>query len=139
MTLKTITASIALLGIAATTALAADAAPPADQTTSAGSELSQTRRAVRDSETGKLRAPSEDELAAIRAARGARGIAEPSGHKVPLAVRQYSNGMRGAVLGPDFLVTLKAERTADGRLVVKHADPAHDHPSVSQHQQRPTE
>lgn len=124
MTLKTITASIALLGIAATAAQAAGATAPPDEPAAVSSDLSQARRAVRDSQTGKLRAPTEEELAADRAARKARGIAEPSGRKAPLAVRQYPNGMRGAVLGPDYLVTLKAERTADGKLVVKHADPA---------------
>jgi hypothetical protein len=108
--------------------LAADqplAAAPAAESTA------QSLRVVRDKETGKLRAPNVDELKELveaeRAARKARGQAEPSETKTPLAVRQHASGMKSAVLGPDFLATLKAERAPDGRLVTRHADAAHDH------------
>jgi hypothetical protein len=127
--------SLALAGAAlalaagSTPVLAADQAPMA--TAPAAESTAQTLRAVRDKETGKLRAPTQDELKELvdaeRASRKARGQAEPSGAKTPLAVRQHASGMKSAVLGPDFLATLKAERAPDGRLIVRHADAAHDH------------
>jgi hypothetical protein len=127
MTLKTISVSIALLGWAVSTAqagspTAADGAAPA-----AAPVAAQERRAVRDSVTGKLRAPSEEELAAERAERAARGQAEPTGAVAPKVVRLHANGMRSAVLGPEYMSTLKAERQADGQLVIRHANPAHEH------------
>lgn len=86
------------------------------------------KRVVRDKQTGKLRAPNEEELAAMieqeRAARAASGKSEES---VPLVVRQYPNGMRSAVLGPDFLVSIKAQRQPDGKIVVSHDRAAHEH------------
>jgi hypothetical protein len=45
----------------------------------------------------------------------------------PLVVREYPNGMRGAVLGPEYLLTLKAQRRADGTVEVTHDKPGHDH------------
>lgn len=113
MTLKTITASIALLALAATAAAPAYA--------------EEARRAVRDKDTGKLRAPTNEELEAEKAERQARGEPEPAGPVAPRSVRQHANGMRSAVLGPEYMVTLKAERGPDGKLIVKHANPAHEH------------
>jgi hypothetical protein len=70
------------------------------------------------------------------AARKARGEPEVI-NRTPLVVRQHSNGMRSAVLGPDYLMTLRAERRADGKLVVVHAKPGSAEPAApSQH---PTE
>jgi hypothetical protein len=139
MTLKVINVSLCLLGAAASSAWAADAAPAAPTTPATAAAaaavsngpLLESRRVVRDKETGKLRSPTEEELAAERAERKARGEPEASA-RAPLAVRQHANGMRSAVLGPEYLVTLKAERGPDGRLVIKHADPAHDHPGAAQ-------
>ncbi|EHR70113.1 hypothetical protein BurJ1DRAFT_1241 [Burkholderiales bacterium JOSHI_001] len=134
MTLKAITASISLFGLAASTALAAEPAPPVDTSGTTASPLQESRRVVRDKETGKLRSPTEEELAAERAERKARGEPEPGANRVPLAVRQHPNGMRSAVLGPEYLVTLRAERGPDGKLVIKHANPAHEHPVAPQQQ-----
>jgi hypothetical protein len=96
---------------------AAKAASPSDQL--------QGKRAVRDKESGKLRAPTEEELAemlqAERAARQARGESEPTGPGAPLLVRQHGGGMVSAVLGTDHLVTLKAQRRTDGKLEVTHS------------------
>lgn len=139
MTLKTITASIALLGIAVTAAQAEGAIQSAEPAATATSVSPQSVRVMRDRDTGKLRAPTEEEQAAERAARKASGIAEPSGLRTPLAVRQHANGMRSAVLGPDYLITLRAERGADGKLIVKHSDPALGPSSEPQPQQRATE
>jgi hypothetical protein len=135
MTFKTISASIALLGLVVSTAHAgspapADGSPQAAAPAVQAAQATQERRAVRDSVTGKLRAPSEEELAAERTARTARGQAEPTGAIAPKVVRQHSNGMRSAVLGPEYLSTLKAERQADGKLVTRHANPADDHGSA---------
>jgi hypothetical protein len=126
MRLKTITASIALL------ALAAAAAAPA--------HADEARRAVRDKDTGKFRAPSDEELAAERAERAASGQLEATGPVAPRSLRQHPNGMRSAVLGPEYLSTLKAQRSADGQLVIKHANPAHEHQAApKQTPQRTTE
>ncbi|HEY9238043.1 MAG TPA: hypothetical protein VIP10_04305 [Burkholderiaceae bacterium] len=121
----------------AAVALAAGSAPAlaAEQAGStaapAAESTAQSLRVVRDKETGKLRAPNQEEfkelLEAERAARKARGQAEPSETKTPVAIRQHANGMKSALLGPDFFATLKAERAPDGRLITKHADAAHDH------------
>lgn len=129
---KTITAAIALLGLAASAAQAAGPAEPqgsaqATPTPNPAEQTLQGRRAVRDSVTGKLRAPSEEELAAEAAARKARGQAEATGPVAPMIVRQHSGGMRSAVLGPEYMSTLKAERQSDGKLVIRHANPAHEH------------
>ena len=142
MTLKTITASIALVGIAATAAQAEGVALAAKPSLAAPSPTTASaRRVVRDKDTGKLRAPSEEELAVIleseRAARQAKGLAEPSAQRAPVAVRQHANGMYSAVLGPDYLVTIKARRSADGKVEVSHTNPAHEHPTAPA--QRPTE
>jgi hypothetical protein len=133
MTLRTITASIALLGLAVGTAQAAEpqAAAASSEAKQAPAAPTESRRAVRDSVTGKLRAPTEEELAAERTERRARGQAEPTGPVAPMIVRQHSNGMRSAVLGPEYLSTLKAERQANGQLVIRHANPAHEHGSSS--------
>lgn len=146
MRLRTISASFALLGMAITTASATEATPAGNpaaaaervtqSATSAAAAMSE-RRVVRDSVTGKLRPPTADELSQERAARQAQGIAEPSGPGAPLAIRQHASGMRSAVLGADYLVTLKAQRK-DGKLIVTHENPADQHPGASQ-TERPTE
>jgi hypothetical protein len=127
------TSILALAALAATLA-----APPAlaedMQTTTDG------LRVMRDKETGKLRAPNAAELAEMeaseRAARKARGLPEVA-KTAPVAVRTYPNGMRSAVLGKEYLISLQAERGPDGKLVVKHSDPRLD-PSA-QANVRPTE
>jgi hypothetical protein len=142
MTLKTITASIALLGIAATAAQAVQAAEP-EQTGAASAPTvaeAQARRVVRDKETGKLRAPNDEELQALleaeRADRKARGEPEAAAAGA-VVVRQHANGMRSAVLGPEHMVYLKAQRTPDGKLVISHDKPGHEHAALPT--QRPTE
>ena len=135
MTLKTITASIALVGIAATAAQAEGVAPAAEPSLAAPSPTTASaRRVVRDTDTGKLRAPSDEELAVIleseRAARQVRGQPEPSVDRAPLVVRRHANGMQSALLGPEYLVTIKARRGADGKVEVTHSDPAHEHPAA---------
>jgi hypothetical protein len=85
----------------------------------------EARRVVRDPVTGRLRAPTEQELAAEQARTGATGPGEP------LRVRVHANGMKSAVLGPDYMSTVIVERAADGRLVTRHANPRDEHARVS--------
>jgi hypothetical protein len=96
-------------------------------------------RVVRDKQTGKLRAPNADELEAMevneRAARRARGLPEvPTFEPV---VRQHANGMRSAVLGPEYLMTLHGKRRADGTVQQSHSAPKHEQHVVRD--ERPTE
>jgi hypothetical protein len=126
MILKTITASIALFGLALGVAQAGGPAAQEDKKQAQSSEAAPApsldgRRAVRDSVTGKLRAPTEEEAAAMSAASRARAA------KAPAVVRQHANGMRSAVLGPEYLSTLQAERSSDGRLVIRHASQGDEH------------
>lgn len=135
MTLKiTLAALTALLGVAATGAQAAPETQAAQASTDAApaapAGTDSARRVVRDPVSGRLRAPTNEELAAEQAERRARGAAD-QGPGAPLIVRQHANGMRSAVLGPDYMVTLKAERGADGKLSIKHANPSHDHGSAA--------
>ena len=92
-------------------------------------------RAVRDKDSGKLRAPTQDELKELveaeTAARRARGMPEPSANPQPVQVRTYPSGMKAAMLGPDFLVTVQARRDANGNLVMGHANSAYEHTAPS--------
>jgi hypothetical protein len=111
-------------------ALAATLAAPAVLAQDAQASMD-AMRVVRDKQTGQLRAPNSEELKqmldAEKADRKARGQPEPSADSQPVQVRTYASGMRAAVLGPEFLVSLEAHRDADGNLAVRHADPAEEH------------
>lgn len=112
--------------LAAAAALAAViAAPPAF----AGDETA-AMRAVRDKETGQMRAPTQDEMKELveaeKAARKARGLPEQT-ETQPVQVRTHSNGMKSAVLGAEYLVMVVAEKDADGKTVIRHANPADEH------------
>ncbi len=110
-------------------ALAATMAAPAVLAGDA-TAASEAMRVVRDQETGELRKPTHDELKqmleAEKAARKAKGQAEPTSDPQPVQVRTYSGGMKAAVLGPEFLVSLQAHRDAEGTLVVTHERPEYD-------------
>lgn len=87
-------------------------------------------RAVRDKDTGQLRAPNHEELKALieaekaeRRSRGEPEAAEPR----EAQVRSYASGMKAAVLNADYLVSVEARVDANGNLVVQHADPADEH------------
>jgi hypothetical protein len=116
--------------LAVAAALAATLAAPvvlADDTATTADAL----RVVRDKETGQLRAPSQGELKQLldeeKAARKARGEPEPAADAQPVEVREYGDGMKAAVLGPEFFVTVLVERDENGELVIRHANPADDH------------
>ena len=136
-------ATLAALALAASAgaATAADAIVSDTQVEPAAAAQPDSRRAVRDKVTGKLRAPTSEEAEAMRASergtRAARGVAEPGSKSGPLRVVQHAGGMRSAVLGTEYLVTLKAQRRSDGSLDITHNQPGLDHP-VSR-DVRPTE
>lgn len=126
----------------AAAALAATIAAPsvlADEAVAA----SEAMRVVRDKKTGELRAPNNAELKQMleqeKAARKAKGEPEPSADAQPLEVRTYSGGMKAAVLGPEFLVSLEARRDADGNLVVTHSRPEYDGHAEPASTELPTE
>jgi hypothetical protein len=118
------------LALGAFVALAAAGTPClADETAASQSTVStDAMRVVRDKTTGKLRAPSDSELQqmldAEKAERKARGKSEPAADRQPVQVRTYASGMKAAVLGPEYLVSLEARSDADGNLTVRHANPA---------------
>jgi len=130
--------------VGALVALAAAGTPClADETAAAQPTASMdAMRVVRDKATGKLRAPNPSELKemleAEKAQRKALGKPESAAEPQPIEVRSYPSGMRAAVLGPEYLVSLEAYRDADGNLVVRHADPADEHVAAPQ-AQLPTE
>jgi hypothetical protein len=136
-------ATLAALALAAAAgaASAADATVSDTQAQPAAATQADSRRAVRDKVTGKLRAPTPEEAEALRAsqsaARAARGLPDSAAKAAPVRVVQHAGGMRSAVLGTEYLVTLKAQRRADGSLDVTHNQPGLDHP-VSR-DLRPTE
>ncbi|MDP3819968.1 MAG: hypothetical protein Q8R33_00695 [Burkholderiales bacterium] len=132
-------ATLAALALAASAGAATAADTPVSDTQAQAAAAAQadSRRAVRDQVTGKLRAPTPEEAEAMRAARAAGGVAEPGARSGPLRVVQHGGGMRSAVLGTEYLVTLKAQRRADGSLAITHNQPGLDHP-VSR-DLRPTE
>lgn len=113
-------------------------APTSAATTTAGD--AQGMRAVRDKQTGKLRAPTADEIESMesqeRAARKARGLPEVADPK-SLKITQHPNGMRSAKLGPEFLMTLRGERQSDGSVRRFHPDGSEHHPVARD--VRPTE
>lgn len=143
MTSATLAAMASTFALAATTGAASAAdTPDADpQAQAAAAPQADSRRAVRDKVTGQLRAPSSDETAAMQASeqagRTTRGLPEPGAMSGPLRVVQHAGGMRSAVLGTGYLVTLKAQRRADGSLGIGHNQPGLDQP-VSR-ELRPTE
>lgn len=99
------------------------------------SDNAEALRAVRDKETGQLRAATAQEAKALaeaeKAARGGQAAK-------PVVVRQYPNGMRAARLTPEYLSTLKADRLPSGALAVSHAS-ASDEPAAPVRQDQPTE
>lgn len=76
-------------------------------------------RAVRDEKTGKLRAPNRKELEEMEAAEAAASPAAAARSAEPVAVRG-STGVLAAQLGPEYLISLKGERTGDGNVERSH-------------------
>jgi hypothetical protein len=142
MTLHSISLAISL-GLAATaTPLAAAGPVGSDAHDTAAAPSANALRVVRDKATGKLRAPNADELKAMeqaeRDARKAKGLPEAAA-PAPVQVTRRADGTLAARLGPEYLMTLKAERRADGSLRQFHDDPAFTHPAAPRQNVLPTE
>jgi hypothetical protein len=111
---------------------APSATPPAAQPATAAQ--AQARYVVRDAQTGRLRAPTDEELSAMLARENtASRMAAPRA----TVVQKHPGGMRSAVLGTEHLVTIQAQRRANGTLDVSHTDARQAHPA--QPQPLPTE
>lgn len=123
--------------LAAGAATAAEPAPAPAQPAAAPATQAQAqaRYVVRDAQTGLLRAPTEEELSAMLARE--QGVARTAAAPRTTVVRKYPGGMRGAVLGAEHLVTIQAQRRADGTVDINHTDPALAHPAPAK--QLPTE
>jgi hypothetical protein len=103
------------------------AAPPAAQPATAAQ--AQARYVVRDAQTGQLRAPTDEELSAMLARQNtASRMAAPRA----TVVQKHPGGMRSAVLGTEHLVTIQAQRRANGTLDVSHTDATQAHPARPQ-------
>ena len=140
MTARAIAASIAALGLAATAVQATEptrteAVPEAAPTTAEGQAL----RAVRDKKTGKLRAPTADELKALQALERAERRARGEPESKPLVIKRHPSGMLSAELGPEYMMNLRGERQPDGSVRRFHSDGStHDGAPVA-NDDRPTE
>ena len=101
--------TLALMGFASQGAIAQEA--PVQSTDS--------QIAVKDAETGQLRAATPAEAAALnaKAARATARIAPK-----PTLQRIHSSGARGARLTDEFLTSSVAVINADGTLTVSHGD-----------------
>jgi hypothetical protein len=96
-------------------------------------------RVVVDKKTGKVRAPTEEELAALvtaqkaakqnaaqaRTARAATASRAPMIMPATKTVQQHANGMVSARMSANTLSALKVETDADGHAHLVHADQAH--------------
>jgi hypothetical protein len=132
MTLNSLAHAILLAGLVASAQAADTSSSPTPA--AAPADGLQSLRAVRDKETGRLRAPTAEEAKAMAAAEREARKGEP---QRTVILRQHANGMKSAVLTPEYLSTLKAERQPDGKLAITHADPADEHAGHAS-QQHPT-
>ena len=121
-----VAATLACAAWSASSLAADSAAPSATAAQTSTADVAAAKRVVRDKQTGKLRAPTEDELQEMIAAEKAARASQVT-TRAPLVVREYPNGMRGAVLGPEYLLTLKAQRRPDGTVEVSHDKQGHEH------------
>jgi hypothetical protein len=106
--------SLALLGTLLVSAPAQGAEPAATKPVATVS--GEAVRMHRDAQTGELRAPTEQEMAARRVAPG-------QAKRAPLAVKSHGGGMVSAVLGDRALEELVARKDANGKLVIEHSAP----------------
>lgn len=143
--LGTVTSLLACAACSLPAMAAEPAAAPLTKQSPVQLDSAQAKQVVRDKETGKLRAPSEEEAAEMaataKANRAARGLPDPETAAPAIVVRQHAGGMMSAVLGLEHMVTITAARGADGKLVRGHRDAAHEHPTAmpATRDQRPTE
>jgi hypothetical protein len=68
---------------------------------------------------GKLRAPTAGELQALQNGNGNGLTMAPRSTPVPLMQKYHSSGARGVRLNDEFMSSVVATRTADGKLEVQ--------------------
>jgi hypothetical protein len=115
---KKVTFALALLGAAGVPAAAG--AQALDQAADA-------LTVVRDAATGKLRAPTADELQALRNSNGnanGRTMAARAA-SAPTQQKYHSTGAQGVRLNDDFMSSSVVTRTADGKLEMQCLEPGH--------------
>lgn len=114
-------ASLALLG-AATLPLSAQAqAQPAQETSI---DASNDITVVRDAETGKLRAPTAEEHAALKKKSSANARVQRSAPPPPMQ-KFHASGAQGARLTDEFVSSAVMVRGPDGKLAAQCVD-SHD-------------
>ncbi len=106
-----------LCGLAVMPAALATDAPAGDEAVSADS-----LRVVRDAQSGRLRAPTADELRAMVASDRAAPTSQA------LTVSVAPNGTKTVKLTPEYFVQLHAEVDANGQ-----TRPSHTEPGLEQH------
>jgi molybdopterin-guanine dinucleotide biosynthesis protein A len=79
-------------------------------------ESSSSMTVVRDAETGKLRAPTAAEHAALSQAAKAKSLKARASAAAPTLQKSHASGARGARLTDDFMSTVVAVRNADGSI-----------------------
>jgi hypothetical protein len=118
---KAVGAGLALLGAAAlpSHAAAQQANQPAGQAATASSDAITV---VRDAETGKLRAPTGQELETLRVAAQARTV-----RATPASTQQkfHANGATGVRLTDEFVSTAVAVRNAKGGVDMQCLEAGH--------------
>lgn len=114
-------ASLALLGAAALPLPAAAQTQPAPETSlNAGNAMT----VVRDAETGKLRAPTAEENAALNLKPASQARLQRSAPPPPLQ-KFHASGAQGARLTDEFVSSAVMVRGPDGKLAAQCVD-SHD-------------
>ena len=103
----------------------ASSALAGDKAAANGKGAANKVRVVRDKDTGQLRGPTKRELRELLEAerRAGKNVAVSG---ADYTMHEGANGMKAAILGESFLITLEATRDEDGNLVTSHSDPALD-------------
>jgi len=71
---------------------------------------------VRDAETGKLRAPTSDEIASMQAQKAKTQLRMRAAAPKPTLPKMHANGARGVRLTDEFMSSSVVVRNADGSL-----------------------
>jgi hypothetical protein len=113
---KKVTFALALLGAAGVPAAAG--AQALDQAADA-------LTVVRDAATGKLRAPTADELQALRNSNANGRTMAARAASAPTQQKYHSTGAQGVRLNDDFMSSSVVTRAADGKLEMQCLEPGH--------------
>lgn len=100
---------------------AVQAAAPKPAPDASAAVASDGLKVVRDKTTGRVRAPSDEELKEMSAAEPA--AAAPAA----IQVLNHANGMKSARLPPEMLISVEVSRDANGVLQTRHDRPGMEH------------